>query len=408
MRTLTWGNVEMSDIHNHEQARGDRLCVDNLPFRVGACGQLEGAGENATQRDFRNWLRSGNIGKVKLPRVYEHPGSVATKSRKDGMSKIDDSEPESDLSAEQAINPLRIPKRQLDFLDAAERLEQIEPIERNEIGYSARLWAQLSLPYQNPGDLPKWQRRNGDTTLTMYPAELRDHNDEDYSAYPFGLIPRYLLIWMVTEAVRTGSRKLFLGENLSQFMKKLGLSSTGGKTGSIRQLNEQMRRLFGSTLKITEHTISKDLVRERGANMNIASEWDLFFSRFDPDDAPLFESSITLSEEFYKSLEAASIPIDLGAVNALRKNRAGPMALDIYVWLCARLPRVPGARPSHIPWGLLAKQFGSDTSRLIDFRRKFLKRLKAVEFVYPEARIEADSKEIILFRSPPSVPMKDR
>lgn len=45
MRTLTWGNVEMSDIHNHEQARGDRLCVDNLPFRVGACGQLEGAGK---------------------------------------------------------------------------------------------------------------------------------------------------------------------------------------------------------------------------------------------------------------------------------------------------------------------------------------------------------------------------
>lgn len=323
------------------------------------------------------------------------------------MSKIDDSGIEGDLNGV-SRNPLRIPSRQLEFLEAAQRLETVEPLDRDEVGFSARLWAQLSLPYQDPGALPKWQRRNGNTTLTMYPAELRDTDNEEYSAYPFGLIPRYLLVWMVTEAVRTGSRKLFLGENLSQFMKKLGLSSTGGKTGSIRQVNEQMRRLFGSTLKVTEHTVSNGVVRERGANMNIASEWDLFFSRRDSDETPLFESSITLSEEFYKSLEASSIPIDLGAVNALRKNRAGPMALDIYVWLCARLPRVSGGRPSHIPWEVLAKQFGSDTSRLIDFRRKFLKRLKAVEFVYPEARIEADSKEIVLFRSPPSVPMKDR
>lgn len=399
MRDLTWGDVENGDIHSRH-----RLQVTAYAWTT--CPRMGGAVDTHSCNTFVVLCRSGRMSKAKLPRVYEHPGSVATTSRKDGMSKIDDSTTGGDPSGITS-NPLRIPSRQLEFLDAAQRLEAVDPLARDEVGFSARLWAQLSLPYQDPGTLSKWQRRNGNTTLTMYPAELRDSNNEDYSAYPFGLIPRYLLIWMVTEAVRTGSRKLLLGDNLSQFMKKLGLSSTGGKTGSIRQVNEQTRRLFGATLKITEHIVSNDVVRERGANINIASEWDLFFSRLDPDDAPLFESSITLSEEFYKSVAASSIPIDLGAINALRKNRAGPMALDIYIWLCARLPRVSGARPSHIPWSVLAKQFGSDTSRLIDFRRKFLKRLKAVEFVYPEARIEADSKEIVLFRSPPSVPMKN-
>lgn len=323
------------------------------------------------------------------------------------MSKIDDSRTEGESPAEDN-NPLHIPRSQLDFLDAAERVERLDPFDRDEVGFSARLWAQLSLPYKNPGSLPKWQRRNGDTTLTMYPAELRDpKTGEDYTGYPYGVLPRYLLIWMVTEAKRQKTRKLFLGDNLSQFMKKLGLASTGGARGNIRALNEQVRRLFGSTLKITEHTVSDNAYRERGSNMNIASEWDLFFSRFDPDDAPLFESSITLSEEFYESLQSSSIPIDIGAINALRKNNAGPMALDIYVWLCARLPRVSGSRPAHIPWSVLAKQFGSDTKRLIDFRRKFISRLKKVELVYSEAKIDATSSELILFRSPPAVPMKD-
>lgn len=140
--------------------------------------------------------------------------------------------------------------------------------------------------------------------------------------------------------------------------------------------------------------------------MSIASEWDLFFSRRDPDSPPLFESSITLSEEFYREIER-SFPLDIGVVRALRRNRAGPMALDIYVWLCHRLPRVQGNRPARIPWELLAKQFGNETRRLRDFRKQFIKRLEPVRYVYPEAKIDATEREIILYKSPESVPRKD-
>lgn len=320
------------------------------------------------------------------------------------MSKIDDQPNEESAKT---VDPLYIPPHQLQFLDNAKQIELVEPEEqRNEVGYSARLWGQLALPYQNPGDAAKWQRRNGRIALTMYPAELMDAEGNYYAGYPYGLLPRYLLTWMATEAKLSRERKLWLGENLADFMRKLDLSPTGGKTGTIRQLNDQMSRLFGSTLKITEHTQDEGVRRERGKNMAFASEWDLFFSRKDPDSSPLFESSITLSEEFFNDIMEGGFPIDLRAVNALRKRRSGPMAFDMYVWLCSRLFRV--TQPAHISWEQLALQFGSDTRRLVDFRKQFLKRLQPVQFVYPEARIEADSRGVVLYSSPPAVPEKKK
>ena len=43
---------------------------------------------------------------------------------------------------------------------------------------------------------------------------------------PFGNLPRLLLAWVSTEAVRTRSRVLVLGSSLSEFMRALGINST--------------------------------------------------------------------------------------------------------------------------------------------------------------------------------------
>ena len=50
---------------------------------------------------------------------------------------------------------------------------------------------------------------------------------------PYGNIPRLLLAWVCTEAVRTQCRVLALGRrSLSEFMRKLDIySSSGGSTG---------------------------------------------------------------------------------------------------------------------------------------------------------------------------------
>ena len=58
---------------------------------------------------------------------------------------------------------------------------------------------------------------------------------------PYGNLPRLLLAWVSTEAVRTQSRELVLGRSLSEFMGKLGMDSVGGARTRLRN---QIRRLF--------------------------------------------------------------------------------------------------------------------------------------------------------------------
>ena len=59
---------------------------------------------------------------------------------------------------------------------------------------------------------------------------------------PYGNLPRLLLAWVSTEAVRTQSRELVLGRSLSEFMGKLGMDSVGGARTRFRN---QIRRLWG-------------------------------------------------------------------------------------------------------------------------------------------------------------------
>ena len=65
---------------------------------------------------------------------------------------------------------------------------------------------------------------------------------------PFGNLPRLLLAWVCTEAVRTQSRELVLGRSLSEFMRKLDVisSDSGGSWGIRTRLKNQMDRLFSS------------------------------------------------------------------------------------------------------------------------------------------------------------------
>ena len=72
-----------------------------------------------------------------------------------------------------------------------------------ERGFMARTMALCSLPRTNPGNQHQYKRVNGPFKLIM--SVSGDHK------LPFGNLPRLLLAWVCTEAVRTQSRTLILG-----------------------------------------------------------------------------------------------------------------------------------------------------------------------------------------------------
>ena len=73
-----------------------------------------------------------------------------------------------------------------------------------ERGFMARTMALCSLPRTNPGNRHQYKRVNGPFTLYMVAG--------GGNKLPFGNLPRLILAWISTEAVRTQSRELVLGK----------------------------------------------------------------------------------------------------------------------------------------------------------------------------------------------------
>ena len=166
-----------------------------------------------------------------------------------------------------------------------------------ELGFMARLLALCSLPRTNPANRTQYVRRNGPYTLGMS-AGINNK-------LPYGTRPRLLLAWVCTEAVRTQSRELILGDSLSEFMRKVGIYSTSGDKHT--RLRNQMRRLFGCTVEL----IYQDEPGERSIASRIADRTEFWWNQKRPDDRTLWDSKIELGEKFFHEVITNPVPIDL-------------------------------------------------------------------------------------------------
>ncbi len=261
----------------------------------------------------------------------------------------------------------------------------------NALGFMARALVQATMPHkQAKGN--EFTRTNGDYSLSILaPAKV---------GLPYGSYPRLLLSWLTTEAVRTKERELVLGDSLSKFMGELGLLPTGGRWGTITQLKNQMRRLFSSHVSCSYDGDSFNAI-----HMTLADKVALWWSPKEPEQAALWKSSVLLSQPFFDEVTAHPVPIDLRALNALKRS---PMALDVYMWLSYRMFYLKKATP--LRWECLQAQFGSDyadnKAGRQGFRRGFTHALKKVQVVYSDAKVEPTDSGILLLPSKPHINRK--
>jgi hypothetical protein len=273
------------------------------------------------------------------------------------------------------------------LLDAAVEIERNPETTEKEKVFLTRQLVQVTLPHSSPGNVPIWKRKNGNLTLSIRPGW--DHEKNQSIGYPFGSIPRLLLFWITNEALRTKSRKLHLGASLSEFMRDVGLnpSTGGGKRGDSRRLQNQMERLFRST-------ISLEVVKEEGPSsgkrwidMQVAPEGELWWNFKNPDQSSLFDSWIELGEKFYDAVITAPVPLDKRALRALKRS---PLALDIYAWATYKTFSInqSNKKEQFLSWGSFMLQLGSEYNNLKDFKRKAKQAFKKVQAVYPGLEME--------------------
>jgi len=252
-----------------------------------------------------------------------------------------------------------------------------------EIAYYARIMAQVGLPYKSqPGT--EFVRVNGNLTVSFTaPSAV---------GLPYGMIPRLLLCWMSTEAVTSRSRELVLGHTLSEFLDQLQLGRRGGAQGDITRLRKQMTSLFGSTV-----TAIYSLPGETGIRpIPVAEEVFLWWDPLRPTAPVFWNSTILLSEPFFRAVVERPIPVSLPV---LQKLRQAPMALDLYVWLSYRLFYLKA--PTTIPVELLQAQFGgAATARAREFRAQLKGNLARVVAAWPDLKAEVSQEGLLLRPSP--------
>lgn len=280
------------------------------------------------------------------------------------------------------------------------------------LGFMARALVIATMPYKDP-KADVFKRENGDFRLRIVAGYE--------GGVPFGIYPRLIMSWVSTEAVRTQSPVIEIGDSLSHFLRDvLDIKRSGGARGTSTRVAEQMKRLFGSLIT-AQYTGG---LKERGfmlRNIMIAEDLDLHEElRLEPEDAyppaqgdslwipqerelaGAWKSKVRLTDKFFRECITRPVPIDLRAYKSLRGS---PLAMDVYTWLTYRMSYTE-RRSRPIRWEALMGQFGSNykTGRaVLDFKKAFLEALKAVQVVY-QVNVELTDVGLVLLPSPPHIP----
>ena len=261
-----------------------------------------------------------------------------------------------------------------------------------ELGYMARLLTLCSLPRTNQGDLTQYKRVNGPYTLVMFSS--------GETKLPYGNLPRLLLAWVCTEAVRTQSREIILGRSRADFMRNVGVYDDGGSVR--RRLRDQMQRLFRSYVELSY----EDAHGSRFVNSAIANRGEFWWDIKQPEQSSLWESKIELGEQFFNEIITHPIPLDL---NILKRLKRSPLGLDLYLWLTYRTFGL--TRPIRLTWPLLYRQFGADPARanarrtVDSFRTKCIRELKKISTAWPDLRYRTVKGGLVLAPSLPRIPL---
>ena len=262
-----------------------------------------------------------------------------------------------------------------------------------DLGFMARLLALCSLPRTNPGNRIQYKRANGPYTLYMTAG--------GGNKLPYGNLPRLILAWVSTEAVRTQSRVLILGSSLSKFMRKLGMEDrSGSPRGDRTRLRNQMDRLFHSHVQL----IYEDEQHKASVSSQVADRTDLWWNTKRPNEPSLWDSKVLLSEAFFNEIISHPVPLDMNTLKALKRCALG---LDLYLWLTYRTFALRA--PLRLTWRHLYRQFGTDPAKASEkfivrnFRQNVLRELKKIKLAWTGLNYSTAPGVLILHPSAPAI-----
>ncbi|MDU7788929.1 MAG: replication protein RepA [Corynebacterium sp.] len=283
--------------------------------------------------------------------------------------------------------------------DAAQELLQAQ-----DVGYTSKLFVQALFPYR--------KAENNERVVETAQGIISVYSRR---GLPYGKYPRLIMAYIITRAVENAgrlkegkideqeARRIPLGHSMNHFHKAIGVlgRGTGGATGNLKNIREQILRIAGSTITVE----SDDGVHAQGSNTQILDGWNLWFDPRDPNQGSFMESELVLTEKFFKHIAESPIPIDLNVLRQLTK----PRSMDIYIWLTLKQYWLAkNNRDSYtFTWEMMAANFATKTlttsAQWRDFRTDVKKAIQDILTIWPNAGITADANGVTVTKTTTSI-----
>lgn len=280
-----------------------------------------------------------------------------------------------------------------------ELVSYVEP-GSDDVTYTHAVLAQCLLPLRR---LPKVQKcyevSHGRATLIIDAGRLLDPATKRFVQMdvPSGSAARIALAHINNHVIRSASLDeavgVPMGESLRDFMAYQGLS-IAGTTG--KEIVRQLHNLAAA--RITLGVWSDD--RALQINTQITDMID-FWLEHDRNQRTLWQPSLHLSERYAQAIREHCVLHDMRALIGLYGNTR---AMDLYIWLAYRLPKVPTGRDVFLRYGELKRVFGVGVQEPRKFRQLFKYALRKALGWYHNARVEVVPEGIRLFHSLSPVP----
>ncbi len=283
-------------------------------------------------------------------------------------------------------------KAEIALIDASAQIMETPPT-GNDLAFNHGILCQVGLPRAKV-DGTSFLRKSGDAWVHVQAGLLDEGKGPVQQPVPYGALPRLALAWVSTYAVRHKTAEIPIGESAAEFLRSMGMESTGRRYATLRT---QMHALAACRLQMG--------FKGRTWNAELVNHFDAWISDKDSNQRPLWPGTLRLHDSFYNILMESPVPLDNRALDALSGSA---LALDIYCWLAHRLHRIEG-RPITLHWHSLREQFaqeytGKNANK--DFRTKFMIALRNVLMVYPDAKVKQVTGGLLLMPSPPPIPYK--
>ena len=261
-------------------------------------------------------------------------------------------------------------------------------------GFTHAILMQCFFP-QRPIDARRYETSHGNASLVVHAGELANPNTRHEwieCQVPSGAKPRLILPYIIGQTIRTERPEIDLGTSLRKFMASVNIPVAGT---NAKRLTEQIENIAAAQIVIGEW--HDDAVHTRGGRF--AKQLSFWLER-NPDQRTMWTPEMTLSDEFFNTIQDHRVPIDTTHLAQLARS---PRRMDLYAWLSYRTPRIPQRRRDAISLRALHAIFAPEIARYPDFAARLRRDLKAIHAVYEHFKVEIAGDILWLQRSRPPV-----